>query len=104
MPAVLSTIVDTARVPSYFSYLPVRIHKETAAIDKATHDAIEACAPPGSKERRQAFYRHSNPFGNPYALCHGECDIEKLRFFVKVVEMIWIDDGQCLSSYSICEC
>ena len=93
MPAILSTPIDTSKVASYFSYLPVRIHKETAAIDSATLDAIDICAPEGSKERKQAFYRHTNPFGNPYALCHGECDIEKLKFFVKVVEMIWIDDG-----------
>lgn len=98
MPAVLSSVVDTSRVPSYFSYLPVRIHKETDAINLATQDAIETCAPVGSKERKQALYRHNNPFGNPYALCHGECDIEKLKFFVKVVEMIWIDDGTRLPS------
>ncbi|KAF9459022.1 isoprenoid synthase domain-containing protein [Collybia nuda] len=88
----LSTPIDTSRVSTYFSYLPVRIHKEIAAIDNATHDAIETCAPEGSKERKQALYRHTNPYGNPYALCHGECDIKKLEFFVKVVEMIWIDD------------
>jgi hypothetical protein len=103
MPAILSTVIDTSRVPSYFSYLPVRIHKETTAIDLATHDAIEACSPLGSKERRQAIYRHSNPFGNPYALCHGECDIEKLNFFVKVVELIWIDDGTRLPSETVFE-
>lgn len=93
MPCVLSIPIDTSKVASYFSYLPVRIHKETTAIDSATFDAIEYCAPEGSKERKQALYRHSNPFGNAYALCHGECEIEKLKFFVKVVEMIWIDDG-----------
>ncbi|KDR67279.1 hypothetical protein GALMADRAFT_147274 [Galerina marginata CBS 339.88] len=88
----MSTPIDTCKVPSYFSYLPVRIHKETVAIDGATHDAIKYCAPEGSKERQQAIYRHSNPFGSPYALCHAECDLEKLEFFVKVIEMIWIDD------------
>lgn len=99
MPAILSIPVDTAKAPSYFSYLPVRIHKEVDAIEKATLEAIEYCAPERSKERMQALYRHSNPFGNPYALCHGECSIEKLKFFVKVVEMIWIDDGNsCLST------
>ncbi|KIJ42381.1 hypothetical protein M422DRAFT_254464 [Sphaerobolus stellatus SS14] len=92
MPRLLSEVIDTSRIPSYFSYLPVRIHKEVAAIDAATFDAIEACAPPASKERKQAIYRHTNPYGNPYALCHGECDIKKLEYFVKVVEMIWIDD------------
>lgn len=89
-----STPIDTSQLSTYFSYLPVRIHKETAIIDKATHDTIETCAPDGSKERKQALYRHSNPYGNPYALCHGECDIAKLKFFVEVVEMIWIDDGK----------
>ncbi|KAF8967666.1 isoprenoid synthase domain-containing protein [Flammula alnicola] len=92
MAPVLSKIVDTSLVPSYFSYLPVRMHKDVEAIDAATWDAIETCAPPGSKERIQAVYRHTNPYGNPYALCHGECDITKLEYFVKVVEMIWIDD------------
>jgi len=84
---------DTTKVANYFSYLPVRIHKEVDAIERATFEAIKFCAPKGSKERKQALYRHSNLFGNPYALCHPECDIEKLKFFVKVVEMIWIDDG-----------
>ncbi|KAF8816053.1 terpenoid synthase [Phlegmacium glaucopus] len=92
MPTILSTPIDTTTVANYFSYLPVRIHKEVDAIERATLEAIEFCAPKGSKEHKQALYRHSNPFGNPYALCHGECDIEKLKFFVKVVEMIWIDD------------
>lgn len=94
MPVILSTPVNTALIPSYFSYLPVRIHKEVAAIDAATFHAIETCAPIGSKERKQAIYRHTNPYGNPYALCHGECDIKKLEWFVKVVELIWIDDGK----------
>jgi len=93
MPTTLSVPIDTTKVASYFSYLPVHIHKDVDAIDRATLEAIEFCAPEGSKERMQALYRHSNPFGNPYALCHGECNIEKLKFFVKVVEMIWIDDG-----------
>ncbi|TFK35720.1 isoprenoid synthase domain-containing protein [Crucibulum laeve] len=92
MAPILSTVINTSHVPSYFSYLPVRIHNDAAAIDEATLHAIETCAPVGSKERSQAIYRHSNPHGNPYALCHGECDIEKLKFFVKVVELIWIDD------------
>ncbi|KAF8966743.1 isoprenoid synthase domain-containing protein [Flammula alnicola] len=92
MAPVLSKVVDTSLVPSYFSYLPVRIHKDVEAIDAATWDAIETCAPPGSKERIQAVYRHTNPYGSPYALCHGECDITKLEYFVRVVEMIWIDD------------
>ncbi|KIJ35656.1 hypothetical protein M422DRAFT_262056 [Sphaerobolus stellatus SS14] len=92
MSSLLSQVIETSRIPSYFSYLPVRIHKEVAAIDAATFDAIEVCAPPASKERKQAIYRHTNPYGNPYALCHGECDIKKLEYFVKVVEMIWIDD------------
>ncbi|KIJ52299.1 hypothetical protein M422DRAFT_156173 [Sphaerobolus stellatus SS14] len=92
MAPILSTVVDTSLIPSYFSYLPVRIHKEVAAIDAATFHAIETCAPIDSKERKQAIYRHTNPFGNPYALCHGECDIKKLEWFVKVVELIWIDD------------
>lgn len=61
----------------------------------ATRDAIETCSLPGSREHSQAIYRHTNPYGNPYALCHGECDIRKLEYFVKVVEMIWIDDGEC---------
>jgi hypothetical protein len=90
--ATLSNPINTGLIPSYFSYLPVRIHKEVDAIDAATLDAIEICAPPNSKERSQAFYRHTNPHGNPYALCHGECNIQKLEYFVKVVEMIWIDD------------
>jgi hypothetical protein len=68
----------------------------------ATHDAIHMYVPPGSKERSQALYRHSNPPGNPYALCHSECDIEKLKFFVKDVEIILIDDAAsgCASSCS----
>ncbi|KAF9002154.1 isoprenoid synthase domain-containing protein [Cyathus striatus] len=92
MVPIHSIPVDTSRIPSYFSYLPVRIHKEVAAIDAATMDAIERCTAPGSKEYKQAIYRHSNPFGNPYALCHGECNIEKLKYFVKIIELIWIDD------------
>lgn len=94
MPAILSVPVDTSRFASYFSHFPVRIHKDTSIIDEVTHDAIDVCTPQDSKERKQALYRHSNPYGNPYALCHGECDITKLRFFVQVVELIWIDDGE----------
>ncbi|KAF8982900.1 hypothetical protein BDQ17DRAFT_1261850 [Cyathus striatus] len=92
MVPIHSIPVDTSRVLSYFSYLPVRIHKEVAAIDAATMDAIERCTALGSKEYKQSLYRHSNPFGNPYALCHGECNIGKLKYFVKIIELIWIDD------------
>lgn len=102
MTGILSRPIDTSKVANYFSYLPVHIHKDTDAIEKATFEAIKFCAPSGSKERKQAVYRHSNPFGNPYALCHGECDIEKLKFFVKIVEMIWIDDGRfCFRVYKV---
>jgi len=90
---MLSKAVDSKIVPSYFSYLPVRIHPDTAIIEQTTFGTIEVCSAPETKERKQAVYRHGNPYGNPYALCHGECDIGRLKLFVKVVEMIWIDDG-----------
>ncbi|KAF9480491.1 terpenoid synthase [Pholiota conissans] len=90
--STLSTVVDTKCIPAYFSCLPVRIHNDTKAIDAATWDAINICAAVGTKERSQAAYRHTNPYGSPYAVCHPECNIRKLEYFVKVVEMIWIDD------------
>jgi hypothetical protein len=98
MPALLSKHIDTSKVPSYFSYLPVNLHTEVGTIDDSTTKAIERCSRPESKERAQALYRHSNPYGNAYALCHPKCEIEKLKLFVEVVEMIWIDDGNTSGS------
>lgn len=93
MAILISRPIDTSLIPNYFSYLPVRIHGDVVSIEDATTSTIERCSEPASKERQQALYRHSNPHGNPYAVCHPECEIQKLRLFIEVVEMIWIDDG-----------
>ncbi|KAF9002133.1 isoprenoid synthase domain-containing protein [Cyathus striatus] len=87
-----SNPIDTSSLPSYFTRLPVRIHKDTAAIDIATMDAIERCTSSGSKEYKQALFRHSNPFGNPYALVYPESNTEKMEYVVKVIEILSIHD------------
>ena len=90
MALILSTVIDTPRVPSHFSCLAVRIHKEIAAIETARHEVIEMCTPPGSKERARALHRHSNPFGNFYAISFPEIDTKKLKLYNKILELMWI--------------
>lgn len=94
MPSALSKPVDTSNFPAYFSLLPVRIHHETKAIDKAALDAIDICAPEGSKVRKSALRRLSNPFGGPYVLCFPESDTEKLKLFAQFFELFWTHDGR----------
>ena len=94
MALILSTAIDTFRVSSHFSCLAVRIHKEIAAIEEASHEVIEICTAPGSKERARALHRHSNSFGNFYAIGFPEFDTEKLKIYSKILELLWIHDGR----------
>ena len=96
MPSALSHPVDTSEFPAYFSLLPVRVHHEAKAIDEAALEAINICAPEGSKVRKSALRRLCNPLGGPYILCFPESETEKLKLFAQCFELFWTHDGEAL--------
>jgi hypothetical protein len=88
-----SRLVNASSIAAFFSRFPVRIHKDAPLVEEATQYIIKGCTAARSKEWKQAVYRHSNPYGNVYVLCHSECEIERLKLFAKVIELLWINDG-----------
>ncbi|KAJ4474920.1 isoprenoid synthase domain-containing protein [Lentinula aciculospora] len=86
--------VDTASIPSYFSSLPVWSCEQDAlpTIRKALNDTIYSCTAPGSKERKKAEYRHTNPAGNLFGLAFALCEADRIGCVTKLIEFLCIVD------------
>ncbi|KAJ3743731.1 isoprenoid synthase domain-containing protein [Lentinula detonsa] len=86
--------VDDARISSYFSSLPVRSCEPDAlpTIQQALNDTVYSCTTPGSKERKKAEYRHTNPAGNLFGLSFALSEVDRLAYVVKFIEFLCIVD------------
>ncbi|KAJ3735118.1 isoprenoid synthase domain-containing protein [Lentinula guzmanii] len=86
--------VDTGSVSSYFSSFPVRSCEFSAlpTIQKALDETIYSCTTPGSRERKKAVYRHSNPAGNIFGLSLALCEADRISYVVKLIEFLCIVD------------
>ncbi|KAJ3774489.1 isoprenoid synthase domain-containing protein [Lentinula raphanica] len=86
--------VATDSAPSYFSSFPVSTCEPDAlpTIQKALDETISSCTTPGSKERKKAVYRHSNPAGNIFGLSLALCEADRVGYVVKLIEFLCIVD------------
>ncbi|KAJ3807942.1 hypothetical protein F5876DRAFT_1040, partial [Lentinula aff. lateritia] len=86
--------VNTTNVSSYFSSFPVRSCELDAlpTIQQALNDTIYGCTAPGSKERKKAEYRHTNPAGNLFGLSFALCEADRLGYVGKLIEFLCIVD------------
>ncbi|KAJ3807943.1 isoprenoid synthase domain-containing protein [Lentinula lateritia] len=86
--------VDTASVSPYFSSFPVRSCELDAlpVIQQGLNDTIYGCTTPGSKERKRAEYRHTNPAGNIFGLSLALCEADRVGYVVKFIEFLCIVD------------
>ncbi|KAJ3905991.1 isoprenoid synthase domain-containing protein [Lentinula edodes] len=89
-----SQLVNTANISSYFSSFPVRSCELDAlpTIQQALNDTIYGCTAPGSKERKKAEYRHTNPAGNLFGLSFALCEADRLGYVGKLIEFLCIVD------------
>ncbi|KAJ3753760.1 isoprenoid synthase domain-containing protein [Lentinula raphanica] len=86
--------VDSACAPAFFSSFPVISCEPDAlpTIQRALNDTIYSCTTPGSKERRKALYRHTNPAGNLFSLAFALSETDRLRYVAQFIEFLCILD------------
>ncbi|KIK57043.1 hypothetical protein GYMLUDRAFT_263398 [Collybiopsis luxurians FD-317 M1] len=89
-----SEAVDTSGVPTYFGSFPVKTSNCEAlpTIRDALRLTIQRCTVPGSKERKKAEYRHTNPTGHLFGLCLPMVEKNRLKYAVQLVELLCIVD------------
>ncbi|PHH78251.1 hypothetical protein CDD82_3147 [Ophiocordyceps australis] len=84
--------INPSRAPEFFSRYPVAISLNATKVTNALQDTIELASKPDSRERRRALIRHSNPDGNPFAICHCSAEPERLVILACIVDIMWIHD------------
>ncbi|KAK7038727.1 hypothetical protein VNI00_010612 [Paramarasmius palmivorus] len=86
--------VDTSRCSAFFSTFPVKDCWDTidSTIEVSLHDVIDQCTQSGTRERKRALYRHSNPAGNLFGLCLALCKAERVGIVAKLIEFLCIID------------
>lgn len=85
--------IDGSKVPGFFSRYPAALSVDAANVQRTLLEVGEKASEPGSRERRRALVRHSNPHGDPFSICHCSADPEKLALLASIVEVFWIHDG-----------
>ncbi|KAF5011447.1 hypothetical protein FDECE_2436 [Fusarium decemcellulare] len=84
--------VDTHEVPTFFSRYPAALSIGARQVEEALHAIGEEASVPGSRERRRAIIRHTNPYGDPFAICHCSAEPGRLVLLASIVEVMWIHD------------
>ncbi|KIK57041.1 hypothetical protein GYMLUDRAFT_247308 [Collybiopsis luxurians FD-317 M1] len=89
-----SQIIDTTSVPTYFSSFPVKNSQLEAlqTIEDALRVTIQSCTVPGTRERKKAEYRHTNPAGHLFGLCFSTAEKDRLKYVVQFIEFLCIVD------------
>uniref|UniRef100_A0A0W0G6D9 Terpenoid synthase n=2 Tax=Moniliophthora roreri TaxID=221103 RepID=A0A0W0G6D9_MONRR len=89
-----SRIINTSRYPAFFSSFQVKDCWDEMGpiIQGSLHDMIDKCTQPGTRERKRALYRHSNPAGNLFGVCLALCKPERFGIVAKLIEFLCIID------------
>jgi hypothetical protein len=93
IPQVFQT-VEGYRVPVFFSRYPVGISNAPREVEEALRSIDEEASEEGSRERRRALIRHTNPYGDPFTICHCSAFPERLILLACLIEVMWIHDGR----------
>lgn len=86
--------VEGFKVPVFFSRYPAGISVAARAVEDALKQVGEEASEEGSRARRRALIRHTNPYGDPFAICHCSAFPERLVILASLVEVMWIHDGK----------
>ncbi|KAI1261184.1 isoprenoid synthase domain-containing protein, partial [Xylariaceae sp. FL1019] len=84
--------LDTKCVTAFFSRYPAAISIRAKEVESALHANYLVASEEGTRERRRAEIRHSNPFGDPFAICHCSADPDKLILLATLIDIMWIHD------------
>jgi hypothetical protein len=87
-------ILEGHKVPVFFSRYPAGISVSARDVELALRSIDEQASEEGSRERRRALIRHTNPYGDPFAICHFSALPERLVLLASLVEVMWIHDGK----------
>ncbi|KAJ5631944.1 hypothetical protein N7490_008283 [Penicillium lividum] len=79
-------------VPVFFSRYPVGISVAAQDVEDALMGIVEEASEEGSRERRRALIRHTNPYGDPFTICHCSASPERLALLAMLIEVMWIHD------------
>lgn len=85
--------VDTSKVSGFFSRYPAAFSTVARDVENAIKSIDVQASEEGSRERRRALTRHSNPYGDPFAICHCTASPERLVLLANIMEVLWIHDG-----------
>ncbi|OOG00065.1 hypothetical protein ASPCADRAFT_512610 [Aspergillus carbonarius ITEM 5010] len=91
IPPVFKTVAGYD-VPVCFSRYPAGISIAAADVEVAMKAIGELASTQGSRERRRALIRHTNPFGDAFAICHCTAFPERLILLASLIEVMWIHD------------
>ncbi|KAH9895501.1 isoprenoid synthase domain-containing protein [Xylariomycetidae sp. FL2044] len=92
--------LDTAHVPAHFSRYPAAVNVRSTDVEDALRNIRVQATEQRTRERRRAEIRHSNPFGDPFAICHCSADPDRLVMLASIVEVMWIHDGELPFPYA----
>ncbi|KAF2170473.1 hypothetical protein M409DRAFT_64201 [Zasmidium cellare ATCC 36951] len=88
----LYDLLETQQVPRCFSRFPAGVNIAAKHVENALAKIALQASQDGSRERRRALIRHSNPYGNAFAVCHCSADPERLEVIASLIEVMWIHD------------
>lgn len=103
IPSVFKT-VQGYKVPVFFSRYPAGISIAARDVEDALRKIDEEASEEGTRERRRALIRHTNPYGDPFTICHCSAFPDRLALLSCLVEVMWIHDGKkpmCLTYSSM---
>ncbi|OQD62687.1 hypothetical protein PENPOL_c011G03526 [Penicillium polonicum] len=91
IPSVFET-VQGYKVPVFFSRYPAGISIAAREVEDALRKIDEEASEEGTRERRRAVIRHTNPYGDPFTICHCSAFPDRLALLSCLVEVMWIHD------------
>ncbi|CAI7607470.1 unnamed protein product [Penicillium glandicola] len=91
IPSVFET-VQAYKVPVFFSRYPAGISIAAQEVEDALRKIGEEASEEGTRERRRALIRHTNPYGDPFTICHCSAFPERLVLLSCLIEVMWIHD------------
>lgn len=103
IPSVFET-VQGYKVPVFFSRYPAGISIAAREVEDALRKIDEEASEEGTRERRRAVIRHTNPYGDPFTICHCSAFPDRLALLSCLVEVMWIHDGKTpvFNIYVVC--
>lgn len=93
IPSVFETL-QGYKVPVFFSRYPAGISIAAQEVEDALRKIDEEASEEGTRERRRALIRHTNPYGDPFTICHCSAFPDRLALLSCLVEVMWIHDGK----------